>query len=80
MQKKVLIKISGPRVQGVGFRFESYQMFAELNLTGKAENGKDGSLEVEAEGEEADLEKFAEWAKKGPVGARVAKVEVKDAV
>lgn len=77
MEKTFFIKISG-RVQGVGFRFESYQQFVDLSLTGKAENAKDGSVEVVVTGQEENLLKFIEWAKQGPVGAKVAGVEFKE--
>ena len=78
MKKKLNIIISG-QVQGVGFRFCSYEKFVELGLTGKAENSKDGSVVVEVEGEEAPLEQFVAWAHKGPQGARVSNVSVSEA-
>lgn len=77
MIKYLKIKIHG-WVQGVGFRWCSYEKFTELNLTGKAENTSDGSVEIEVSGEEAALEQFIEWAHKGPSGAKVSKVEVVD--
>lgn len=75
MTKKYTILVSG-KVQGVGFRFTSYLAFQDLGLKGKAENLKDGSLLIEATGEEAELERLAEWAKRGPEGARVQNVQV----
>lgn len=78
MIKKLSIKVSGSRVQGVGFRFESHLQFVDLGLTGKAENAQDGSVEIEATGEEESLQKFIEWAKQGPVGAKISNVEVKE--
>jgi acylphosphatase len=77
--KTLLIKITGSRVHGVGFRFESYQQFVDLGLTGKAENTPEG-LDIEVTGEEPNLEKFVEWAKQGPVGAKIERVEVKEGV
>lgn len=77
MQKTYQIRIHG-RVQGVGFRFESYQQFVDLGLTGKAENLPDGSVEVVVTGEEESLQKFVEWAKQGPQGARVNNVGVNE--
>lgn len=70
MVKRYIIKVSG-KVQGVGFRFSSYLKFDELHLTGKADNMTDGSVQIEAQGEEAALEQFVEWAKRGPEGARI---------
>lgn len=78
MQKHLKVKIIG-QVQGVGFRWCSYEKFVELGLTGKVENAKDGSVEVDAEGEDFAIEKFVDWAHKGPAGAKVAKVEIVEA-
>jgi acylphosphatase len=75
MSKTLLIKISGSRVWGVGFRFESHLQMVDLGLTGKAENTKEG-VEIEVSGEDEALEKFVNWAKQGPEGARVGNVEV----
>ena len=36
----------------------------------------DGSLYIEAEGQEKDLEKFFKWCHDGPAFAKVNKVEV----
>lgn len=73
MEKKLLIKVIG-KVQGVGFRFESYQQFVDLGLSGKAENSEDGSLSIEVSGPEENLQKFIDWAHKGPIGAKVERV------
>ena len=75
MPKQLLIKIYG-RVQGIGFRWCAYEQFADLGLSGKAENGRDGTVEITVAGEDFQLEKFIEWCHKGPSGARVSKVEV----
>ena len=75
MEKTFFIKISG-RVQGVGFRWCTYEQFVELGLKGKAENGRDGSVEITATGEEAVLSKLVEWCHVGPNGSRVNRVEV----
>ncbi len=75
MAKHLKIKIYG-RVQGVGFRWSSYEKFVELGLTGKAENGDEGTVEIDVQGEDFALEKLAEWCHKGPMGAKVSKVEV----
>ncbi|MEK7618414.1 MAG: acylphosphatase [Patescibacteria group bacterium] len=77
MTKHIKLKITG-QVQGVGFRWSSYEKFVELGLTGKAENGKDGSVEVDVSGEDFNLEKFVEWARVGSQGARVGGIEVNE--
>lgn len=75
MTKHINIKISG-WVQGIGFRFCAYEKFVELGLAGKAENTEDRGLLVEAEGPEEKLANLVEWCHKGPVGAKVDRVEV----
>jgi acylphosphatase len=75
MTKHLQIKISG-WVQGVGFRFCTYEKFVELGLAGKAENTQDRGVLVEAEGSEDKLAALVEWCHKGPMGAKVDKVDV----
>lgn len=77
MIKHIKVKITG-KVQGVGFRWCSYEKFTELSLEGKAENARDGSVEIDVKGEDFNLEKFIEWAKQGPSGAHVTNTEVSE--
>jgi acylphosphatase len=79
MTKHLKIKIHG-WVQGVGFRWSSYEQFVDLGLTGKAENGRDGTVEIDVTGEEAALEQFVNWARQGPQGAKVSEVEIEDVI
>ncbi len=75
MAKQLEIKVFG-QVQGVGFRFCSYEKFVELGLTGTATNEPDRSVKIEVSGEPAALEQFVAWAHQGPIGAKVSSVEV----
>jgi acylphosphatase len=75
MTKHINIKISG-KVQGVGFRFCTYEKFVDLGLIGKVENMPDGSVSVETEGEDEKLDRLIQWCKIGPSGAQVENVEV----
>ncbi len=75
MKKHLYIKISGPRVQGIGFRWSAYEKFVELELQGKAENSADGSITINAEGPEEVLAQLVEWCHQGPMGAKISKVE-----
>lgn len=77
MERKV-INIFG-RVQKVGFRFSTLQKAQQLNITGCIKNLRDGSVEVEAQGEEPKIEEFIEWCKKGPSYSEVKKIIVEDA-
>lgn len=74
--KRVEIQIFG-QVQGVLFRFQTTANAKELGLTGWVKNEEDGSVKIVAEGEEENLQKLLEWAKRGPLLARVDRIEVK---
>lgn len=75
--KHFSIRVTG-RVQGVFFR-ASTQKAAEQNAVhGFVRNEPDGSVYIEAEGEETDLDRFIEWCKSGPPAARVEKVESRE--
>lgn len=52
------------RVQGVGFRYRAYITARSLGLTGYVRNLADGTVELEAQGEEEAIEKLVESLKK----------------
>ncbi|WP_121500690.1 acylphosphatase [Entomohabitans teleogrylli] len=63
------------RVQGVGFRYSTQWEARRLGVSGYARNLDDGSVEVLACGEQAEVEQLLAWLKAGgPRGARVDKV------
>jgi acylphosphatase len=62
------------RVQGVGFRWFVYTEARRLDLAGWVRNNPDGSVELEAEGEAASLQRLRERVQKGPPAARVDRV------
>jgi acylphosphatase len=64
------------RVQGVFFRAFVERHAIELKLGGYARNMPDGTVEVRAEGERANLEKLLEYLRKGPPAAGVEEVVV----
>ncbi|MBC7263943.1 MAG: acylphosphatase [Chloroflexi bacterium] len=63
-------------VQGVGFRYSTYQRAHMLGLRGYVRNQWDGTVEVVAEGPEATLERFLAYLRQGPPGAHVERVDV----
>jgi acylphosphatase len=64
------------RVQGVGFRWFVSQQARRLGITrGMARNLGDGSVEVFAEGERAQLDALELDLKRGPRSAFVERVE-----
>ncbi|MCD4747677.1 MAG: acylphosphatase [Bacteroidales bacterium] len=70
MKKHLNLYITG-KVQRIGFRFSCMQTAYKWGITGIVRNKSDGSLYVEAEGDEEQLKHFVEWCKKGPIWARV---------
>jgi acylphosphatase len=75
MKKAVQLKITGS-VQGVFFRQSALEKSRELGITGWVRNCEDGSVELEAVGEEDLLNAFVKWCHRGPQRSVVAKVEV----
>lgn len=75
MKKHFNINIYG-LVQGVFFRARAKEEADNLKLTGFAKNMPDGSVYIEVEGENSKLNKFVKWCNRGPMMARVEKVEI----
>jgi acylphosphatase len=67
--------ISG-RVQGVFFRMFVFKAARALGLCGRVRNLPDGRVEVQAEGDRAQLERLIEKLHQGPPGAVVENVKV----
>ncbi|NOR86847.1 MAG: acylphosphatase [Bacteroidales bacterium] len=68
--KTIQIKVSG-RVQGVGFRYYTQKKALEFNIFGFVQNKPDGSVYIEAEGKDIDVDTFADWCARGPSWAKV---------
>jgi acylphosphatase len=69
------ITVTG-RVQGIFMRAEARQKALELGLAGWVRNENDGSVTICAQGQREELEKFADWCRIGPQGARVDSLKV----
>ena len=65
-------------VQGVFFRASARSHAQAMDISGFARNEKDGSVYIEAEGEEENLIQFIEWCHRGPERAEVTRVEVEE--
>lgn len=74
--KQVNILVSG-RVQGVFFRSQTKNQADRLGLTGWVKNLPDGKVEIVAQGKRENLEKLIAWSRKGPILAKVEKLEIK---
>ncbi|MFZ2724767.1 MAG: acylphosphatase [Methylococcaceae bacterium] len=77
MLRRVKIIVSG-RVQGVYFRLFTQNKAKHFSIKGSVKNLADGRVEIIAEAENMSIEKFIKWCHKGPVTARVDKVEVEE--
>jgi acylphosphatase len=70
-----VIRVSG-RVQGVFFRAATKNKADELNIKGFVRNERDGSVYIEAEGDEVAMTQFELWCKAGPPRANVIQCDV----
>ena len=73
--KHLNITIYG-KVQGVFFRAATKAVADQLGVKGFVKNRDDGSVYVEAEGDDFSLNSFIEFCHEGPEKAKVEKVEV----
>jgi acylphosphatase len=64
------------RVQGVAYRASTAAQARRLGLVGWVKNRSDGSVELEAEGDEGALAELVAWCEHGPPAARVTRVDV----
>lgn len=70
---RIHLRVTGT-VQGVGFRWFVRSQARRLGVAGYVRNEADGSVELEAEGEPAQLERLRELVAHGPPGAAVTAV------
>jgi acylphosphatase len=68
------IRVNG-LVQGVGFRDALRAEALRLRVSGWVRNRADGSVEALLQGDEAAVARLVDWARRGPVLARVEKLE-----
>jgi acylphosphatase len=71
--KHLNIRVRG-HVQGVGFRYSALRAARSLDIRGFARNERDGSVYMEAEGNDENLRLFIDWCRKGPGYGRVDEV------
>lgn len=67
------MKIYG-RVQGVGFRYRAEQAAGLLGVTGWVRNAEDGTVEMEAQGSEAAINKMMTFINGGTY-VRIDRIE-----
>ena len=66
-RERLTIFFSG-RVQGVGFRYTTKSVACGFEVTGTVRNLPDGRVELQAEGERAELEEFRRAIQDSEVG------------
>jgi acylphosphatase len=75
MQARVSVIYSG-HVQGVGFRWTAHGIGKRFEVTGYVQNLADGRVQLEAEGEPAEIDRFlAALAERMRDNIRDAKIE-----
>lgn len=75
--KRLSIHVTG-KVQGVFYRASTERKAKEIGLTGFVRNQADGSVYIEAQGDEKQLSLLTEWCKHGPQQAEVASVNLSE--
>lgn len=64
------------RVQGVSYRASAQTEAQRLGLRGWVRNRRDGTVEAMVAGAAAEVARFTAWARQGPPGAQVLRVDV----
>lgn len=77
MGKLVKLTIRG-KVHGVGFRFSCMEAAYRYGVYGLVRNKSDGTIYIEAEGPEENLDKFVTWCRRGPLWAKVIDFHIED--
>jgi acylphosphatase len=75
LMKHINIRITG-KVQGVSFRATTKAVADQMGIRGIIRNEADGSVYLEAEGDDVSLEVFLEWCHEGSDRSRIENVEV----
>jgi acylphosphatase len=76
MTKACVQLIVSGKVQGVGFRFSTQQAANTYHIQGWVKNLPDGNVAIRAQGEQAQLSQFIDWAKHGSQFANVHDVAI----
>jgi acylphosphatase len=64
------------KVQGVSFRASTETKASELSIKGWVQNLPNDTIEVHAEGDRENLDKFIKWCQRGPPFAKVSKCDL----
>lgn len=75
MKVKIIVK---GMVQGVGYRYFCYRKAIEYSVCGYARNLSDGSVEIEAMGNQKMISDFIKQLKIGPIGSNVKSLIIEE--
>lgn len=75
--KHVIINLFG-KVQMEGFRYRVLMEARSFNIKGFVKYLRDASVEIEAVGEEAEIDNFINWCKIGPPYVSIKKTVVEE--
>jgi len=78
VKKHLNITVRG-KVQGVSFRYTTKAVADQLGVRGIIYNQADGSVYMEAEADDWNMQLFLDWCNEGPTGAVVTSVETNEA-
>jgi acylphosphatase len=76
--RRVHVLVDG-EVQGVGYRYTLRMVADDAGVAGWVRNRRDGTVEAELEGTEAQVDEVLAWMAEGPPGSRVRSARVTDA-
>ena len=77
MEKEIEVVVTG-RVQMVMYRDFAQRKAKVLDVVGSVQNFSDGSVHIQAQGEEKNLKEYVQLLEKGPMLSKVKNVEVKE--
>jgi acylphosphatase len=72
-QTRMRVLIEG-RLQAMNFRFQTQKAAKKLSLTGFVRTLSDGRFEIEAQGDQADLDKLLAWCQEEPHGNQIKSI------
>jgi len=74
---RLRVRVSG-RVQGVGYRASVHRRISRLNVVGYVKNMVDGSVELDVQGEKAEVEQALKEAWEGSPFSAVDSVDTEE--
>lgn len=75
--KARVIQVYG-KVQGVGFRYHAQITASRFSIHGFVRNEYDGSVYIEAEGDDSDMDNFIEYLFKGHIHSKIIDMNISE--